>query len=520
MDESPKPPGERRKPELPKYCEWKSWYRGKAWAWLRENKDYWFANVDSHLDNLGGNLGYREAAVALFWTVYLNGEQPLQLTEKQVRQIEAMLGRVPSGGKDQLDGQAFVKLQLAGTLAVSLIGPDVDLGKCPTALKAFGVADHLGDTSFLNEFYKGIGEAQNDPYWGRDQLDSDLFRLSVVLVYGIIALELALWQTKQGKYEEALGAMAVAVYFLYPTQFHSSDTRYDDNTGKQATFMPWVDRTFTYLPHSRGDFDAQDAALVFEEIRAHVDTVRDWGAVQQACKQIGQAGFIDDVVLTDRDGTDWEGRVYWEKAATFADCQKRTQRQARENLQDNFLRDVYDELVAEVGQHLLNAETSWLRAGEESADSSQYQSQIRSMLEEYHSALAELLVYVCPSLNTEMDANKDDKDNKGPKQPLTRMKKRLEYERRASQGLAEITGHLQREDQNFMWWSLTHCLQRMIDARSYFVHGGKHKHVTTEKKNEAAKVVRYELLGIEGRESVIKRLVKVKRGCGAQMQRG
>lgn len=324
MNDTPETPGEYRVPELPRNSEWRPWYRGKVWAWLRENKGYWYSSIDSCLANLEEDPLSCEPAVALFWSVYLADDRPILLTEKQIGRIKAMLDEDDSQKDSQGAYRPFVRLLLSGTLTASMIRPGVSLNKSPAAMAALEAAGQLR----VQSIPEGIDRVERDlptEYWGRVQLDSNPFALSGVLINGILAMEFALWQATEEKYEEALQAMRVALRDLYRTQFHTRDARIDANTGRQATFMPWIDRTFSYLPHSWGRFDPQDAASVFEGLKTHADKVRDWHAVRHACEEIGESDLVRDEDVTDKDGTQLEARIYWEKAATFSECQMPSQ---------------------------------------------------------------------------------------------------------------------------------------------------------------------------------------------------
>ena len=521
MDERAESQGEAIPEDLPRHNDWRSWYRRKALDRLM-TRGYLNEGVDKCIQDLEKDASPREAAVALFWSVYLDDKEPLCLEEGQIERITAILAREIRDAGEEKQHQAFVKLHLAGTLAVSLIRPEIELN--PDAVSKLEEAARIG-SSFPDML-------ANDGKHGLELFRGNLFCFSSLVIWGIAQVELAWRCFEEDRFEEALilmsrGAPALeTAAFEVPPQPRQPPRQSDDHMSDK--FENVLDRRepyqMTLLPHSGKDYDPQEAVWIFEDLKKNSGMVKHWEGVRTACERMeGLNLYMCEDTVEDSDGDLYPFHSnYWMKAVRFAESQKPTEKRALESLQGDLLRDVWDDLPAKVRTNLEVAETAWLRAAKERPDSEQYRSQIRSMLEDYHSALARLLAYVCPLLKTELETDKRSKDNKESKlsfMPLTRMKERLEDESKASRGLCVITGHLPREDGNYVL-SLVDFLKDMIGARSDFVHPPEeHTEVTAEKRNEDAKAVRYKLLGIEGKESVIKRLVKIKRAM-AHIGRG
>jgi hypothetical protein len=132
-------------PEQPRHAEWKSWYRHKALGSLMAKKEYFFESIDKSLNDLNDPDRQEAAAVALFWSVYLADGEPMRLAGDKVREIDEWLDQEMSKvSKEEERRLAFVKLHLAGTLAISLIRPGVKLAEVPLAVKALERAVEMG----------------------------------------------------------------------------------------------------------------------------------------------------------------------------------------------------------------------------------------------------------------------------------------------------------------------------------------------------------------------------------------
>jgi hypothetical protein len=480
------------------------------------NGNYQYEGIDKCLQQVEKEPGYREAAVALFWSVYLGGEQPLQLTEAQVGRIEAMLSReFGDVEKDQELQLAFVRLHLSGTLAVSLIRPGTELAENSLPVRALETAEAMGEKLGTIEF-------EDEKDWGRKQLDRDVFVLSLVLVTGITDLELALWRAQDGNYEEAFHLVSAATPELDLTAFRSFDPHPERERARKEKRPLWRllydigHRHFEYLPHSWEALDPQGAVDIFEKLRSHPDQVRDWSRVQKTCKYLVQQ-YFDWGDVTDSEGRELQGWVYWEKAETFAEnrlspdqFRKLRDEEEREGAERRLHRDFFDDIWSDlppgVRNSLIDAENHW---------SSRLKPQFDHMTSAYREALEELLKIHFPFL-AKKARRKLDRNlmpwlpplpaDRIPKNFLGKMSISLEYDPTVIAWIRRV----ESEDEcgRFLRERFPNCLKELVDVRNYYEHRDTYQYKREEDVVEQAKKIRCEILGIGYGESIIQHLWK------------
>lgn len=475
--------------ELPRHSEWRAWYRQKALGWLLA-RNYYFEGVDKCLDQLEADPAKREAGVGLFWDAYLADGEPLKLTEVQTGRVAAMLwqrGNEASG--ENREHQALVKLHLVGTLAVSLIRPDIEIGETPIASMALDRAEEV-----MPEV-GGFNYAGHDWNQGFKLLDDDcdLFSLSLRLVGAIIALELGLRRYAEKRPDKALALIArgyrLGEGMRFCTYDPPPDQEPEESPLKHRFFLrvPPGFQSFDYLPHSWGGFDDDFTFRVFEEIKSHPELVEDWDPVIRMCNS-----------LAEEDWTEGDRRDYWIMAAAFAEHQMSTPEWRSEDALRRDLEDVWEEMVPEAKRHLAKAEAEWLRGPE---------PEYSFIMDAYCLALEDILSSIYPLLDAKA---KDPMDDRSPSLRIGRMAERLE---RDSEVQSEIRLHLKdSRDSGFVLKRLPWFLKFVASTRNDFRHlKDRKKIVRIDKAIENAKTVQRELLGRGNDQSVLRRLVETQR---------
>lgn len=514
MDDSPKTQNESD-PDLPRYSEWKSWYRFRVMDWLMVHRDYQYEGIDKCLQQVGEKPSCREAAVALFWGVYLRDEEPLQLTEAQVGQIQAILYReIGKVDKVQEQHTAFVKLLLAGTLSVSLIRPEAEAIENPIAVKALETAAAMGTMLDTIE-----GEYEED--WGRKQLDRDVFVLSLVVAAGITDLELALCRAQNGRFEEALYLMSDATTELDLTMFHSFDPHPERERARKEKRFGWRllwtsgNKRFEYLPHSRQALDPQDAVDIFEKLRVHPEQAKDWGKVRNTCRHFVEQ-YSDWGSVKTGERRELEGSIYWEKAETFAEnrlspdqFRKMRDEDEREGAEQRLCRDFFDDVWSNlppgVRDSLIDAERHW---------SSRPKPQYDHMTSAYREALEGLLKIHLPFL-AKMARRRLEPNimqwlpplptDRIPRNFLGKASISLEYDPTV---IAWVKSLVRKdEDRRFLRKRFPNCLRELVEVRNYYEHRDTYESRKKEKDIVAqAKKIRCEILGIGSGESIVRHL--------------
>jgi len=474
-------------PEWGTQCR-KEW-REKGFRWLRERRQYADFDLDTCLKNLEENPLIREAALTAFWGAYLANEVPPVLSHLQFERARNLLDYSPLPGSQTKDLKdlAFVKLHLAGLLAIHLIRPDRPTIESPSAvvilekaLEAYPLAGPPGM------------DIDDPPAWGKRCFNEDLFAFSLELVVGIVKTELSLIHAEQRKYEDALRLITESAWSMCATTIE------DD-----PDFEP-------YLPHSGRGFDIQEAIDIFEEVKRHAKDTRDWESVGGYCEVLRYLGSFDLY-----DSTMWvktsfiaealSASEYWGRASTFAEEQNRIanapfpvitkdaveRTETKERLKRDFFPDLWEELERKAQEILVDAEMQWMH---HRAD---------NMVKEIRHVLELELPTVFPFLRPTISRSDS-------RLILTRMKEELlknDWVRASIDGLK-----IDRCEKEWARDELPEFLQKVIETRNYFE---KEQHLSGKGASrhremiEKAVSIHRELLGI-GCEGVLPRLMKIK----------
>lgn len=405
--------------------------------------------------------------------------------------------------------QAFVKLHLAGTLAVSRIRPGISLSEHPDATEALEMAVGIEGV---------VPDSKADGELARLKLfEKNLFAFSSVVVCGVTQIELARWRFEQEKYEDALFLMNDGANDLFRASFEIPP---------QSGVV--TSRYETLLPHSGQEFSVEEiqyAVNMFEKLRKNptrVTGAETWPKIHDACESMaGTAMDVDpDQVVNDDDGRMWVANTYWERAAVFADSrmsqdqllnlwEKKQRTDADERLRRDFFDDAWENLPLKVRESLIDAETQWYSKPRPSYD---------HMMTAYRKAVEQLLKAHFPFL-AEKTKRKLDR-NSIPWLPpdigtlpttfLGKMHIILEYDPAVKNWIQKV---LSREaDSSFLLISLPEHLKDLTGVRNYYEHEDNYPDKAEKDIVEQAKKVRCKLLGIRYGESVIRRLVEIRRG--------
>jgi len=492
---------------------WRILWREKGFNWLREEKEYQETAPDSCIKILRDNPTKREAAFALFWGTYLGSEQPPALIDQHIEEVKHLFEDGHSGVArvEDIPNIAFVKLYLAGVLAVCLIRPDYPTYENPSLVTILEKAI---------EAYKLCEPPEmdlDDPKaWGKALADKDLFGFSTILLSGIIRIELASICVSKMRYEGALSHISEGAWDICATTIEQT-TAYSAETGRvdfhNNGFLP-------YLPHLGHEFDIQEAADIFEEIKRHPKDIGDWGNVKIYCdvlKYLGYCELYDGLLdgITDSSGEEIGAGEYWGKAITFAEERMQIisspfhiltkERQERAETEDRLKRDFLSEnwrqLPTESLQLLVDAEIAWIhgRVGDMMKD-------FRPLLE---MVLPDIFVFLQPATRERGD----------PRLPLTVMGKDIRSNRIIQ---ASIRGmKIQDRDKQWVLHYLPTFLSEVVDLRNYF-EKERHQQKSPEKEKkmtDKAISVRRALLGI-GCEGVLPRLTEIKKVCNSRDKKG
>ncbi len=316
---------------------WRIYWKAKVFQWLQEKRHYDGFDLDSCLTKLEQNSLMREAALAAFWGTYLSeGSSPV-LSDQQLGRIGRLLdySPPPSFQAGDLKDLAFVKLHLAGLLAICLIRPDLPVIETPSAIPILEKAKGAYQLTVADRS-SAVDEIVEAPdAWGNRYFYEDLFIFSAVLVRGITDIELSLVRAEQGNYEEAFALITNGAWYICAATMHPAKSRdieelralLNGNNSESFEVEPTGLLDFEpYLPHSGKAYDIQEVAIIFEEVKRHSKDIRDWGSIQAACSSIKYLGDCDlyDWLDSIRDGNGekFGAAEYWEKALTFAEVQE------------------------------------------------------------------------------------------------------------------------------------------------------------------------------------------------------
>ena len=492
---------------------WRILWREKGFHWLREERKYQDTVPDSCIRILRDNPAKREAAFALFWGTYLGTEQPPTLVDQHIEEVKHLFEDGHSGAirVEDIPNIAFVKLHLAGVLAVCLIRPDYPTYENPSLVTILEKAIEAYRLSEPPEI-----DLDDPKAWGRELADKDLFGFSTILLSGIIRVELASIYVSKMMYEGALshiseGAWDICATTIEQTSEYSDETKRVDfhNNG----FLP-------YLPHLGHEFDIQEAADIFEEIKRHPKDIANWSNVRLYCdvlRYLGYCELYDGLLdgITDSSGEEFGAGEYWGKAITFAEermqiisCpfhiptrEARERAETEDRLKRDFLFENWRGLPGESLQILVDAEIAWIHGR-----LSDMMKEFRPFLE---MVLPALFVFLRPTIREKGD----------PRLPLTVMRDDIKGNRMVR---ASIRGmKIQEHDKQWVISYLPTFLSEVIDLRNYF-EKERHQQKSPEKERhmrDKAISVRRTLLGI-GCAGILPRLMEIKKIFNSSDKRG
>ncbi|MGA8849394.1 MAG: hypothetical protein WB564_06190 [Dehalococcoidia bacterium] len=492
---------------------WRILWRERGFQWLREEKKYHDIGPDSCIRILRDNPAKREAAFALFWGTYLGTEQPPTLADQHIEEVKHLFenGHPGAVGVEDMPNIAFVKLHLAGALAVCLIRPDYPTYE-NTSLVA--ILERAIEAYYLSQ--PPELDLDDPKAWGKELADKDLFGFSTILLSGIIRIELASIRVSQMRYEDALSHISEGAWDICATTIEQA-TEYSAETGHvdfhNNGFLP-------YLPHLGHEFDIQEAADIFEEIKKHPKDINDWGSVKLYCDVLKYLGYIelydgllDDI--TDSSGEEFVAGEYWGKAITFAEQrmqiisspfhiltkEKQERAETEDRLKRDFLSENWRELPGESLQKLVDAEIAWIhgRLGD-------MMKEFRPFLE---MVLPSIFIFLRPTTRERGD----------PRLPLTVMRDGIKGKQIIQ---ASIRGlKIQEHDKQWVIGYLPTFLNEVIGLRNYFEKERLQQKSpeTEEKMRDKAISVRRTLLGI-GCEGVLPQLLEIKKICNSSDKKG
>ena len=491
---------------------WRIQWRENAFQWLREKRQYNDFDLDICLRKIEKNPVAREAALAAFWGAYLGNEVPPVLSDLQRETIRKLLdyGSLRDLPSESIKDLAFVKLHLAGLLAICLIRPDWPTSESPsvvvileTALEAYSLAE------------PPPVDIDDPPRFGRQLFAQDLFGFSIILVDGISRVELSLRRAEQGEYEEALSLVSEGAWDLCTTTIEAETGYLPATMQSQQEFL----RFTPYLPHSGNEFDIQEAANIFEDAKRHSRHIKNWDNIELYCDVLQYLGYHDlyddlDDVRNDS-GEVFGAEEYWGRAITFAKVQKNIvtstfpiitqdaieRTMTKERLKRDFLRALWEEMDEKIQELLVDAEIEWVH------------NRVANMVKEIRQLLELSLPSVFPFLQS-MTQQRDKR------LILTRMRAELSTNKVVR---ASIDGlKIDSSDKQWAKDELPDFLQKVIHARNYFE---KEQHLSGKGSDkhremmENAVAIHRELLGIECRGE-LPRLIRIKKATRSKPEKG
>ncbi len=480
-----------------KFCEedlWRILWRKNGFQWLQEKMQYTDFDLDSCLGKLEENPTHMEAAFSAFWGTYLANEVPPTLSDTQIGKAQKLLdyGSVPDNQIDKIKDLAYVKLHLAGLLAVCLIRPDWPTVEFP------GVVSILKKAL---ECYALVDAPEIDiddpPSSGQPLLNYAPPAFSIILISGIARMELSRLFAERGEYEKALCHISDGAWDICATTIK-------DETGKLPPFVP-------YLPHSGRSFNIRVAMNIFEALKEHTGDVKEWGNVETCCGVLRHLGFFG---LYDPDAWVYEMlspeinltfAEYWGKAETFAEERSRIvdspyhvltredveRAQTMDRLKRDFFSDTWEELPGEAQKILVSAEIQWMN------------NRADNMVKD----VRQLLELVLPSVFPLLEPAIRQSDNR---LILTRMKDELLNNKIVRASIDSLK--IDNADKTWAKDELPLFLQKVIDSRNYF---DKDSHLPDKqlKRQIYLKIavdIHSELLGI-GCKGILPRLMRIKK---------
>jgi len=501
---------------------WRIYWKAKVFQWLQEKRRYDGFDLDACLKKLEQNPLMREAALVAFWGSYLGEESPPFLSDQQLKAVERLLdyGSTPGFRKEELKDLAFVKLHLAGLATICLIRPELPIIETPSVVPILEKAKGVYQLIVADRSSVVIDEIVEAPdTWGNRYFDEDLFIFSAVLLSGITDIELSLVCVEERNYEEAFSLITNGAWNICAATMHPAKSRdieelrtllngkdsesFQDEPTEILDFEP-------YLPHSGKQFDIQEVANIFEEVRRHSKDIKDWHAIEVACSSIKYLGDCDlyDWLGSIRDGNGEEfgAAEYWEKALTFAEVQETIvsspvsvltteaieRAKTKGRLKRDFFASLWEEMEEKTREILVDAETQWAY------------NKLDNMIKDIWQLLEPELAATFPFL--EPTVRRSD-----VKLVLTRMKDELLNNTSVR---ASIEGlKIDNWDKKWAKDELPKFLQKVVEIRNYFLKEQQFSEKSSAKHRnmmDKAVTVHGELLGI-GCEGVLPRLMKIKR---------
>jgi len=476
---------------------WRIYWCAKVFQWLKERTNYNNFDLNSSLTILEKKPLSREAAVVAFWSIYLGNDFPPQISKENEATIKRLLdyGSQSYPNTPLLKDLAFVKLHLAGLLAVCTISPECPIIENPdliNRLEKSGEAYRLA----AEELEKS-NEIVDDPEkWGNKYFNDDLFTFSLVLIHGLIQTELALLRLGQKKYEAAFWGMTESAWYICAATYKESSDEMD-------SFRP-------YFPHSHRQFNIQEVADVFEEIKTHPKNITNWEFVKICCEGIQHLGycglydFLDDVRNTD--GEVFGAIEYWGRAIAFTEVHQqmvsspfhiitendKEEVRTRERLKRDFFGVFWETMEKQTQEMLVESEIQWMLG------------RVDNMVKEIRPLLEIELPIIFPLL--ESDVKKEDKQL-----VLTRIHKSLSDNPIVRTSIDSLK--CDNLVKNWIKKELPKFLRLEVDTRNYFEKRQQNydkQSVIHVQRTENAILIHKQLLGI-GCEGVLPKLMQIKR---------
>ncbi len=440
---------------------WRIYWRSHVFTWLKENRLYDDFSLDNALKRLENNLSLREASVAAFWSTYLCDDWPPLLDEETVERVKKLLDTcaLDDSRAKNLKALAFVKIHLATLLTVCSIRPDLPIIESPsvrTILEQAIAAYNLAEGPDI------IDEIIDDPGgWGNEHFVEDIFTFSLVLVGGIVKAELSLWLLEQRNYEQALWSLTNSAWNLCAASVHETSEGVGDFKA--------------YLPHSLNQFNIQEVADVFEEIKKHPKSVNHWDLIQMDCDAIQYLGYFGlydfSGDIKDTNGDELGSVEYWGKAITFAEVHRQIEVspfpivtqddkeriETQERLKRDYFPSTWSKFDEESQDIIIDLEIQWIH------------NRVSDMVKMIRQLLERELISTFPLL--EGMANKKD-----VRLILTRMKEAL-----LDNSIIRAYINGLKIDNAKKQWSLNELpifLQKVIHARNFFE---KEQHLQNKK---------------------------------------
>ncbi len=502
-------------------------------AWLLINREYVApTTVNACIEQLERNPARREAALAAFWNAYVDGKGTVKLSEELRERISNILvSGAPDATREEVESLAFIKLHLAGTLAVTSIDCNIPLIETGQAVKALEIgiqalnwlnstiarmqdkvtqeyrehSDEMDDRSLEDTEYllEQIEQMKLDlmETSGDRCFREDLFRYSRLLVGGIILVETGILRKQQQDYEDAFCLIAEGACYL------------PDVVGRKEGLAD----SQLWLPHSRKPFDMEDVAELFELLLADTQNVKDWGKVASWCEELvcpsQELGPYDYSNLKMKE---YPAPEFWDIATEAA---KLLGSQSKERLwefiEENNRRRASQRLEVDIfpgGLWGVLEETTrgYLVQAEETVENAETWEKVnyRNMLESLRLAVESELPEVFPLLAVGDDSPRDPN-------PITKMAEKLKNSIVMQDHIRGLKKQkkVSNEDIDFVLEELADRLRELARDRNHFSHPGG-----SNKLSKHPMQTRREWLGID-QKGVFPCLARIKKACNTAVRK-